>query len=50
MKADGKMPDIKIYTGAGHAFENPDNKDGYRPEATADASQRATAFFQKYLK
>jgi carboxymethylenebutenolidase len=50
MKADGKMTDIKIYTGAGHAFENPDNKDGYRPEATADASQRATAFFQKYLK
>jgi len=49
MKADGKMTDIKIYAGAGHAFENPDNKDGYRPEATADASQRATAFFQKYL-
>jgi carboxymethylenebutenolidase len=49
MKADGKTADIKIYTGAGHAFENPSNKDGYRPEATADASLRATAFFQKYL-
>lgn len=49
MKADSKTVDIKIYTGAGHAFENPNNKDGYRPEATADASQRATAFFLKYL-
>jgi carboxymethylenebutenolidase len=50
MKADGKMVDIKIYAGAGHAFENPDNKAGYRPEATADAVQRAAAFFQKYLR
>ncbi len=49
MKADGKVAEIKIYAGAGHAFENPNNKDGYRPEATADASQRAAAFFQKYL-
>jgi carboxymethylenebutenolidase len=50
MKADGKTTDIKVYAGAGHGFENPNNKDGYRPVATADASQRATAFFQKYLK
>lgn len=50
MKADGKTIDVKIYTGAGHAFENPDNKTGYRPEATADASQRANAFFKMYLK
>jgi carboxymethylenebutenolidase len=49
MKADGKFTDIKIYDGAGHAFQNPNNKDGYRPEATADASQRISAFFQKYL-
>jgi carboxymethylenebutenolidase len=49
MKADGKTVDIKIYAGAGHAFENPNNKDGYRPEATADASQRVMAFFLKYL-
>ena len=50
MEADGKTVDIKIYAGAGHAFENPDNKTGYRPEATADAAQRAAAFFQKYLR
>lgn len=50
LKADGKTADIKIYDGAGHAFENPNNKQGYRPEAAADAMQRITAFFQKYLK
>jgi len=50
MKADGKTADIKIYDGAGHAFENPNNKQGYRPEAAADAGQRSAAFFQKYLK
>jgi carboxymethylenebutenolidase len=49
MKAAGKIVDIKIYDGAGHAFQNPDNKDGYRPDATADAVKRITAFFHKYL-
>jgi len=50
MKGDGKIVDIKIYDGAGHAFQNPNNKQGYRPEATADASQRISGFFQKYLR
>jgi carboxymethylenebutenolidase len=50
MKKDGKSPDIKIYQGAGHAFQNPDNKDGYRPEATADADKRIDNFFAKTLK
>jgi carboxymethylenebutenolidase len=49
IKAAGKNPDIKIYDGAGHAFQNPNNKDGYRAEATADSEKRITAFFQKYL-
>ena len=49
MKAGGKATDIKVYDGAGHAFENPNNKQGYRPEAAADAAQRMSAFFQKYL-
>jgi carboxymethylenebutenolidase len=49
MKADGKVADIRIYDGAGHAFQNPNNKQGYRPDATADASQRISGFFQKYL-
>ena len=50
LKSDGKTADLKIYEGAGHAFENPNNKPGYRPEAAADASQRISAFFAKYLK
>ena len=50
MKKDGKSPDIKIYEGAGHAFQNPDNKAGYRPEATADADKRIDSFFAKTLK
>jgi carboxymethylenebutenolidase len=50
MKSAGKTEDIKIYDGAGHAFQNPDNKAGYRPEATADADKRIDTFFAKYLK
>ena len=50
MKADGKSIDVKIYDGAGHAFENPNNKDGYRPDATADAWSRITSFYAKTLK
>lgn len=50
MKAAGKTADVKVYDGAGHAFENPNNKQGYRPEAAANAAQLTDAFFQKYLK
>jgi len=49
MKAAGKSADIKIYDGAGHAFQNPNNKDGYRKEATEDADKRITTFLQKDL-
>lgn len=50
LKADGKSADVKIYDGAGHGFENPNNKQGYRAEAAADASKRINTFFQKHLK
>ena len=50
MKAAGKSIDVKIYDGAGHGFENPNNKTGYRPEATADAWARIISFFAKALK
>jgi carboxymethylenebutenolidase len=50
MKAAGKSADIKIYEGAGHAFQNPNNKEGYRKEATEDADKRITAFFRKNLQ
>jgi len=50
MRSAGKPVDVKIYDGAGHAFENPNNKQGYRPEATADAWARMSAFFKKTLR
>jgi carboxymethylenebutenolidase len=50
MKAANKSIDVKIYDGAGHAFENPDNKAGYRPDAAADAWSRMVDFFGKTLK
>jgi carboxymethylenebutenolidase len=49
MQAAGKSIDVKIYEGAGHAFENPNNKDGYRPEAAQDAWKRMLAFFKRTL-
>jgi carboxymethylenebutenolidase len=50
MKKLGKNVEVKIYPDAGHAFENPNNKGGYRPDDAADAWKRMTAFFAKYLK
>jgi acetyl esterase/lipase len=47
MRGLGKSVDIKLYEGAGHAFENPDNKRGYRPEAAADASLRTLDFLAR---
>lgn len=50
MKAADKAIDVKIYEGAGHAFQNPNNKRGYRGEAAADAWARTLAFFNRTLK
>lgn len=50
MKTAHKSADMKIYVGAGHAFENPNNKGGYRAEAAADAWARMVEFFGKTLK
>ncbi len=52
MRQAGKKVDIKIYDDAGHAFENPDNKNkpGYRPEDAADAWKRTTSFLADNLK
>jgi carboxymethylenebutenolidase len=46
----GKKIEIKIYDDAGHAFENPNNKDGYRPADAADAWQRTVGFLAANLK
>jgi len=50
MKQQGKKIEIKIYDDAGHAFENPNNKDGYRAADAADAWQRTIRFLGQYLK
>jgi carboxymethylenebutenolidase len=49
MRAAGKSIDVKIYPDAGHAFENPNNKTGYRPADARDAWARVFAFFGKTL-
>ncbi len=50
MKQLGKKIDIKIYSDAGHAFENPNNKTGYRADDAADAWKRTVAFLADTLK
>jgi carboxymethylenebutenolidase len=47
MNAAGKRVGIRIYDGVGHAFENPTNKSGYRPEAAADAWRHTLQFFKR---
>jgi carboxymethylenebutenolidase len=50
MKQQGKKIDVKIYDAAGHAFENPNNKTGYRPDDAADAWKRTVSFLAENLK
>lgn len=50
MKAANKVISVKIYDGAGHAFENPNNKAGYRQDAAVDAWARMLGFFGQSLK
>ena len=45
MKRLGKKIDIKIYDDACDAFENPNNKTGYRADDAADAGNERSAFF-----
>lgn len=49
LKQLGKKVDIVIYPDAGHAFENPNNKDGYRPDDAADAWKRTVKFLAETL-
>src|SRR5450631_2295505 len=50
MKQLGKKIDVKIYDDAGHGFENPSNKDGYRAQDAADAWKRTVDFLALTLK
>jgi carboxymethylenebutenolidase len=49
MQTLGKPVDAKIYPQAGHAFENPNNAAGYRPDDAADALARIDRFFAEKL-
>ncbi len=50
MEGLGKKIEINIYDDAGHAFENPNNKDGYRPADAANAWNRTVTFLAATLK
>lgn len=49
MKKLGKPVDLKIYPDAGHAFENPNNKAGYKAEDATDAHRRSLHFLAAQL-
>ncbi|MEP6645229.1 MAG: dienelactone hydrolase family protein [Acidobacteriaceae bacterium] len=50
LKQQGKKVEIVIYPEAGHGFQNPNNKEGYRPDDTADAWKRTINFLAAQLK
>jgi carboxymethylenebutenolidase len=50
MQQLGKKIEIVIYPDAGHAFENPNNKEGYRAQDAQDAWKHITEFLQANLK
>jgi carboxymethylenebutenolidase len=49
MQSLGKPVDAKIYPLAGHAFENPNNTAGFRPDDAADALARVDRFLAANL-
>jgi carboxymethylenebutenolidase len=50
MKKLGKKVEIQIFPDAGHAFENPNNQTGFRPQDANKASDLTTEFLAKNLK
>lgn len=50
MKNLNRTVDIKVYDGAGHSFENPNDGSAYREAAAQDAWNRTVAFLNKSLK
>ncbi|HWG58280.1 MAG TPA: dienelactone hydrolase family protein [Candidatus Acidoferrales bacterium] len=45
-----RIIDVKEYPDAGHAFMNPTNATGYRPQDAADAWTRTVNFLNRWLK
>ena len=50
LKQAGNKVEIVIYPNAGHAFQNPNNKSGYRAEDAADAWKHTVDFLASTLK
>jgi len=50
MTKQGKKADFSIYSDAGHAFENTNNKDGDRTKDAQSAWKRIVVFFSDTLK
>jgi carboxymethylenebutenolidase len=50
LKALGKMVEIHIFPDAGHGFENPNNKQGYRAADADQAWQLTVHFLAKNMK
>jgi carboxymethylenebutenolidase len=50
MKQLGKPVEIVIFPDAGHAFENPNNKTGYRADDAAQAWKKTVAFLRRTLQ
>ena len=50
LKSLGKKVEIHIHPDAGHAFENPNNKQGYRESDAKDAWQKTAAWLEENLK
>ncbi len=50
MKKFGKKIDVVVYPDAGHGFENPNNKDGYRQEDASKAWDTTVKFLDSHLK
>jgi carboxymethylenebutenolidase len=50
LKSLGKKVDIHIYPDAGHAFENPNNKQGYREADAKDAWNQTVSWLGQNLK
>ncbi len=50
MKKLGKKIEVHIYPNAGHAFENENNKQGYRADDAKDARAKTLAFLQANLR
>jgi carboxymethylenebutenolidase len=50
LRALGKTAEIHIFPDAGHAFENPNNKQGYRADDAAQAWKLTVDFLAKYLE